>query len=164
MSSVDKQLSSTQSALKDVNKLLKLDPKNTELLTQKQNLLQKSIQLTQERLKTLKTASEEAAKTAGNYDKWKAVYTPIQEEIVKTNQKLDVLKKNMKSMEQTGDVNTEGYKKAQTDVSELETKLESLKQQKKQVDEEFGRPISPEGMDALKREIQAAFSVFSFGR
>ena len=156
MSSVDKQLSSTQSALKDVNKLLKLDPKNTELLTQKQNLLQKSIQLTQERLKTLKTASEEAAKTAGNYDKWKAVYTPIQEEIVKTNQKLDVLKKNMKSMEQTGDVNTEGYKKAQTDVSELETKLESLKQQKKQVDEEFGRPISPEGMDALKREIQAA--------
>jgi TP901 family phage tail tape measure protein len=156
LSSVDKQLSSTQSALKDVNKLLKLDPKNTELLTQKQNLLQKSIQLTQERLKTLKTASEEAAKTAGNYDKWKAVYTPIQEEIVKTNQKLDVLKKNMKSMEQTGDVNTEGYKKAQTDVSELETKLESLKQQKKQVDEEFGRPISPEGMDALKREIQAA--------
>ena len=156
MSSVDKQLSSTQSALKDVNKLLKLDPKNTELLTQKQNLLQKSIQLTQERLKTLKTASEEAAKTAGNYDKWKAVYTPIQEEIVKTNQKLDVLKKNMKSMEQTGDVNTEGYKKAQTDVSELETKLESLKQQKKQVDEEFGHPISPEGMDALKREIQAA--------
>lgn len=133
---------------------MKLDPKNTELLTQKQNLLQKSIQLTQERLKTLKTASEEAAKTAGNYDKWKAAYTPIQEEIVKTNQKLDTLKKNMKSMEQEGNVNTEGYKKAQTDVSELETKLESLRQQKKQVDEEFGRPISPESMDSLSREIE----------
>lgn len=125
------------------------------MLTQKQNLLQKSIQQTEERLKTLKKASEEAAKTAGNYDKWKAAYTPIQEEIVKTNKKLDTLKKNMKSMEQAGDVNTEGYKKAQADVSELETKLESLKQQKKQVDEEFGHPISPEGMDALKREIQA---------
>lgn len=137
-----------------MNKLLKLDPKNTELLTQKQNLLQESIQLTQERLKTLKTASEEAAKTAGNYDKWKAAYTPIQEEIVKTNQKLDALKKNMKDMEQTGDVNTEGYKKAQADVSELEAKLESLKQQKKHVDEEFERPISPESMDALNREIE----------
>lgn len=125
------------------------------MLTQKQNLLQKSIQQTEERLKALKKASEEAAKTAGNYDKWKADYTPIQEEIVKTNKKLDTLKKNMKSMEQAGDVNTEGYKKAQADVSELETKLESLKQQKKQVDEEFGHPISPEGMDALKREIQA---------
>ena len=155
LASVDKQLNSTQSALRDVNKLLKLDPKNTELLTQKQNLLQKSIQQTEERLKALKKASEEAAKTAGNYDKWKADYTPIQEEIVKTNKKLDTLKKNMKSMEQAGDVNTEGYKKAQADVSELETKLESLKQQKKQVDEEFGHPISPEGMDALKREIQA---------
>ena len=137
-----------------MNKLLKLDPKNTELLTQKQNLLQKSIQLTQERLKSLKAASEEAAKTAGNYDKWKAAYTPIQEEIVKTNQKLDTLKKNMKSMEQAGNVNTEGYKKAQTDVSRLETKLESLKQQKKQVDEEFEHPISPESMDALNREIE----------
>lgn len=151
---MDKQLNSTQKSLKDVNKLLKLDPKNTELLTQKHKLLQKGIQQTQERLKTLKKASEEAAKTAGNYDKWKDAYTPIQDEITKTNQKLDTLKKNMKSMEQEGNVNTEAYKKAQTDVSQLEENLSQLKQQKKQVDEEFGHPISPEGMDALQREIQ----------
>ena len=154
LSGIDKQLNSTQKALKDVNKLLKLDPKNTELLTQKQKLLQQSIEQTRERLKTLKKASEEAAKTAGNYDKWKEAYTPIQDEIIKTNRKLDTLKKNMKSMEQEGNVNTEGYKKAKTQVSELEQKLDSLKQAKKQVDEEFGHPISPEGMDAIQREIQ----------
>lgn len=154
LSGIDKQLNSTQKALKDVNKLLKLDPKNTELLTQKQKLLQQSIEQTRERLKTLKKASEEAAKTAGNYDKWKEAYTPIQDEIIKTNQKLDTLKKNMKSMEQEGNVNTEGYKKAQTQASELEQKLDSLKQAKKQVDEEFGHPVSPEGMDAIQREIQ----------
>lgn len=154
LSGIDKQLNSTQKALKDVNKLLKLDPKNTELLTQKQKLLQQSIEQTRERLKTLKKASEEAAKTAGNYDKWKEAYTPIQNEIVKTNKKLDTLKKNMKSMEESGDINTEGYKKVQTQISELEQKLDSLKQAKKQVDEEFGHPISPEGMDAIQREIQ----------
>lgn len=123
-------------------------------MTQKQKLLQQSIEQTKERLKTLKKASEEAAKTAGNYDKWKEAFTPIQDEIVKTNKRIDTLKKNMKSMEETGDIDTEGYKKAQTEVSELEKKLDSLKQAKKQVDEEFGHPISPEGMDALQREIQ----------
>ena len=38
---VDKQIKNTQTALKDVNKLLKMDPGNTELLRQKQKLLRK---------------------------------------------------------------------------------------------------------------------------
>ena len=40
LKSLDGQLQRTQSALKDVNKLLKLDPGNTELLRQKQKQLQ----------------------------------------------------------------------------------------------------------------------------
>jgi phage-related minor tail protein len=36
---VDKSLKDTQGQLKDVNKLLKLDPSNVELLRQKQDLL-----------------------------------------------------------------------------------------------------------------------------
>ena len=36
---VNKNINSTQSQLKDVEKLLKLDPTNTELLAQKQSLL-----------------------------------------------------------------------------------------------------------------------------
>lgn len=36
---VNKEIKSTQSQLKDVEKLLKLDPSNTELLSQKQKLL-----------------------------------------------------------------------------------------------------------------------------
>ena len=39
LKSLDGQLQRTQSALKDVNKLLKLDPGNTELLRQKQKQL-----------------------------------------------------------------------------------------------------------------------------
>ncbi len=153
LSGVDKKLYGVEQSLKDVNKLLKLDPTNTELLNQKQKLLQQSISETKNRLETLKQASEQAAKTAGNYDAWKEAYTPIQEEIVKTNEKMDKLKKSMKSMEESGQIDTEEYKKLQTEVDQSSDRLKELKAQKKQVDDEFGQPISPEGFDSLQREI-----------
>lgn len=53
---VDKNLKTTQSNLRDVNKLLKLDPKNTDLLRQKQKLLNDAITDTKEKLKTEKEA------------------------------------------------------------------------------------------------------------
>ena len=40
---VDKQLRTTQTNLRDVNKLLKLNPGSTELLTQKQKQLTEAI-------------------------------------------------------------------------------------------------------------------------
>ena len=153
LSGVDKKLYGVEQSLKDVNKLMKLDPTNTELLNQKQKLLQQSISETKNRLETLKQASEQAAKTAGNYDAWKEAYTPIQEEILKTNEKMDKLKKSMKSMEESGRIDTEEYKKLQTEVDQSSDKLKELKAQKKQVDDEFGQPISPEGFDSLQREI-----------
>mgnify|MGYP000553227779 CR=1 FL=1 len=54
---VNGQIKSTQSQLKDVNKLLKLDPGNTELLAQKHKLLAEAVSETKEKLATLKTAS-----------------------------------------------------------------------------------------------------------
>ena len=46
LESVNKNIKNTQIQLKDVEKLLKLDPKNTELLSQKQKLLADSISAT----------------------------------------------------------------------------------------------------------------------
>ncbi|PLT88412.1 phage tail tape measure protein [Mediterraneibacter gnavus] len=66
---------------------------------------------------------------------------------------MDKLKKSMKSMEESGQIDTEEYKKLQTEIDESSSRLKELKTQKKQVDDEFGHPISPEGMDALQREI-----------
>lgn len=153
LDATEKKIYGTQAALKDVNKMLKLDPTNTELLAQKQKLLQQAIQETEGKLKTLKTASEQAAKTAGNYDAWKAAYTPVQEEIVKTNDKIDKLKKSMKAMEESGQIDTEEYKNLQAEVDESTDRLKVLKTQKKEIDDEFGKPISPEVFDSLQREI-----------
>lgn len=56
---VDKQVSKTKTELKDVEKLLKLDPENTELLAEKQKLLADSVDLTKERLTKLQEAQEQ---------------------------------------------------------------------------------------------------------
>ena len=50
---VNKEIKSTQSQLKDVEKLLKLDPGNTELLAQKEKLLSDAVKETKEKLEAL---------------------------------------------------------------------------------------------------------------
>ena len=59
LSGVNKEIKSTQSQLKDVNKLLKLDPTNTTLLEQKQKLLQQAVSEAKEKLTQLKSAQDQ---------------------------------------------------------------------------------------------------------
>ena len=60
LSSGNKEIKTTQSQLKDVEKLLKLDPTNTELVAQKQRLLGDAIKGTKDKLDILKTAASQA--------------------------------------------------------------------------------------------------------
>lgn len=85
---VNNTIRSTQSELKDVSKLLKLDPSNTELLTQKQNDLKSAISATKEKLDTLRTASEQAKAQMESGDLGRDKYDAIQREIVDTEQEL----------------------------------------------------------------------------
>ena len=80
---VDKQLSNTQSELRDVNKLLKLDPKNTDLVVQKHRLLGEAVKDTKDRLTQLKEAQKGATDTAG--------YDTLQREIIETEKNLESL-------------------------------------------------------------------------
>ena len=81
---VNGQIKSTQSQLKDVNKLLKLDPGNTELLAQKHKLLAEAVSETKEKLATLKTAAEQANTALANGEISKEQYDALQREIVET--------------------------------------------------------------------------------
>lgn len=146
-------ISKTQAALRDVNRLLKIDPKNTELLAQKQKLLSQAVEETKKKLDTLKSASEQAAKTVGKYDAWKNAYTPIQEEIGKTQEKIKSLKQKMSELEKAGKVDTAEYRALGEELKNEENCLQSLKQKAKEVSDEFGNPISHEQYDALQREI-----------
>lgn len=153
---VDKNISNTQSQLKDVEKLLKLDPTNTELLSQKQKLLGDAVKDTRDRLDSLKTASKEAAKTKDNYDAWKEKITPIQTEITKTTDELKKLKERSKEANEQlsrGEISQEQYDDLQREIKETSDKLKDLKKSKEDTDKEFGHPISQEEFDRIQREI-----------
>lgn len=88
LSGVNTEIKNTQSALRDVEKLLKLDPTNTELLAQKQRLLTDAVSETKEKLETLKTAAEQANEQLANGDITQEQYDALQREIVDTEQRL----------------------------------------------------------------------------
>ena len=91
---VDGELKNTQAQLRDVNKLLKLDPTNTDLLKQKQELLGKQVKDTKDRLKALQ--DEQKRLDAEGADKSSAQYQALQREIVETEQKLKSAEKAAK--------------------------------------------------------------------
>ena len=153
LSGVNKKINTTQAELRDVEKLLKLDPKNTVLLKQKQELLAKSVEDTKEKLESLKKANEQAADSVKNYDAWKAAYDPIQQEIDTTQKKLAELKEAQKEAMDIQGTDGDEYKKLQEEISETAKQLKELKQQVKEVSEEFGNPVSNSQFDALQREI-----------
>lgn len=85
---VDSQIKNTQTTLKDVNKLLKLDPGNTELLKQKQAQLNDAIGLTKDRLEQLKDAQSQVGQGTAEWD-------ALQREILETEQNLGGLQKEL---------------------------------------------------------------------
>ena len=92
---VDGQLKQTQTALKDINRLLKLDPGNTELLTQKQKNLEKAIQQTKDRLKQLKDAQKGVKEGSAEWD-------ALQREIIETEQQLKSLENELRTFGSVG--------------------------------------------------------------
>lgn len=82
------EIKSTQAQLKDVEKLLKMDPGNTELLAQKEKLLAQAVDETKQKLETLKTAAEQANTALANGDISQEQYDALQREIVETEQNL----------------------------------------------------------------------------
>ena len=91
LSGVNKEIKNTQTQLKDVEKLLKLDPSNTELVAQKQKLLKDAIAQTKEKLDTLKLAAEQANEQLQKGEITQQQYDALQREIQETEQTLKSL-------------------------------------------------------------------------
>ena len=90
---VNSSIKTTQAELKDVEKLLKLDPGNTELLAQKHRLLGDAVKETKEKLATLKTAAEQANEALAKGEISQSQYDALQREIIETEQQLKALAK-----------------------------------------------------------------------
>ena len=89
LDSVDKKSKDLSSELGQINKLLKMDPKNTELLAQKQKVLASSISNTSEKLKTLKEAEKQVQKQFEQGKVSEEQVRALQREIIATEKKLN---------------------------------------------------------------------------
>ncbi|WP_022761879.1 phage tail tape measure protein [Butyrivibrio sp. AD3002] len=98
LESVNKSIRTTQGCLTDVNKLLKMDPGNLELLSQKQSYLSKAIADTEEKLKAEKEAYEQLKNTDG-FDKNSDQAKNLRREIEATTIKLNELKDAVGSLD-----------------------------------------------------------------
>lgn len=114
---LDKTLQDTQSKLKDIDRLLKLDPKNTELLTQKQKALHDAVNATKERLKQLREAAANATPESMGQEQ----YDSLQREIIATEQNLESLERQS---EEFGSVFGQKISAAAAAMQELGGKIE----------------------------------------
>ena len=92
---VNSTLKQTQSDLRDINKLLKLDPKNTELLEQKQKNLKGAIEQTNTKLEKLKEAQKGVAEGSREWD-------ALQREIIDTENQLQSLEGELRNFGSVG--------------------------------------------------------------
>lgn len=99
LSGVNKEISTTQKQLRDVERLLKLDPGNVTLLEQKQRLLADSVEQTKQKLDSLKNAEKQVQQQFAQGKVSQAQYDALQREIVATEADLRKAEKAASSLQ-----------------------------------------------------------------
>lgn len=110
-SKIQNAVNKTTSLYKDMDKMLKLDPKNLEVLTQKQQELNKVIDTTKDRLSYLKNEMTNKLKTEGldkNSDEFKA----LRREIIYTERQLESYQKELEDTNKVLSKTTRSLKEA----------------------------------------------------
>lgn len=134
LSGINASLKSTQGELNDVSRLLKLDPTHTELLTQKQQLLEKQTASTAQKLDTLKTAQTQLQKKLEDgvtaTEEERQQMDRLQREIVATEESFKKMEAELKSTQKTLEDNAESaqtlsgkMKKLGADVTDADSQL-----------------------------------------
>ena len=95
---VNKTSRDLQSELRQVDRLLKLDPKNTELLAQKQKLLGDAVSNTRDKLSTLKEAERQVQEQFKRGEVSEEQYRAIQREVIQTERNLKDLESQLKNV------------------------------------------------------------------
>lgn len=107
---VNSATASLSKELKGINTMLKLDPKNTELLAQKQKVLKENIKATADKLANLKEIQKQFIESGGDLNSEK--YRNLQREIIKTENELKTLK-----------IEASNWTKASNALQEVESKM-----------------------------------------
>ena len=94
---VNSQIYELNTDLKNLNQALKLDPSNTQLLSQKYEVLQRAIEESKNKLETLKKAQQQMGDYNSLTDKQKSSYNALSLEIVKTEKAIANMNNELKN-------------------------------------------------------------------
>lgn len=97
LTQINKEIGSTQKQLKDVERLLKMDPHNTELMEQKQRLLNERVGETKTKLEALKEAQRQVGEELKKTGEGQEQYDALTREIVACENELKNLQKEANS-------------------------------------------------------------------
>lgn len=161
LSGTNKNIKDTQSALKDVERLLKMDPGNTTLLEQKQRLLAQSVEATAEKVRTLKEAmagAGEALERNNAYEKLSNDLEDAQKRAEAAGNALLEMQNKLDKLQQTdGGGSSAQIKETTAEIERLskvvddaDAEVQTLKQSLEDID---GPRIDQGQYDALQREL-----------
>lgn len=135
LKSVNASTNKLKSELRDVERLLKLDPTNTTLLEQKQKLLAQSVQTAREKLDQLREAEEQVEQQFKEGKIGEEQYRAFQREVVKAEQSLRTAEEQLESFGKTEDETSndtkelsEAVKKAGKETEDSGDKAEKAKE------------------------------------
>lgn len=160
LGSVEAKARNLESELKQINKALKLDPGNAELLSQKYELLSRSITAAQTRLNALK-AAETAVQRAFERDKaYKDTYLPLKEQVSQATaslRELSAARKEARTQYKAGNLGEDEYKRICDEAREASRALKELRAKQQEVASTVnGDRLNEEQYRAYRRELQRA--------
>lgn len=119
---VNQKLNTSKSDLKDIDKLLKLDPGNVELLKQKQDALNKATEATKSKIEEEKKILEQL-KNSDQTPEVARNAEVLERQIIEDEKALESLEKQMKDF---GSVGSQQIKAAGKDMQDLGDKISSV--------------------------------------
>lgn len=125
----EKQSRSLQVELREIEKQLKFDPTNTELLAQKQTVLSQNIKETSSKLDTLKEAEKQVIKQFEKGEVAEDQVRALQREIIQTENTLDSMKSELSSTTKTIKDLADGTDNAEKHTKEYKESVKDAKEE-----------------------------------
>lgn len=157
LSGVNKEISTTQKQLRDVERLLKLDPGNVTLLEQKQRLLADSVEQTKQKLDSLKSAEKQVQQQFAQGKVSQAQYDALQREIVATEADLRKAEKAASSLQ-----DEIAQSKGESALKQLGNAASETASEVKKIDEKPIEDVEDAAKDADDALEEAGDSASSF--
>ncbi|MBM6897451.1 hypothetical protein H9X86_08755 [Pseudoflavonifractor capillosus] len=157
LSGTNKEIKNTQAQLRDVERLLKLDPTNTTLLEQKQRLLAEAVGETKTKLDTLKTAEKQVQDQFKRGEVSQQQYDALQREIISTKNELGKLENAAK------DTNTQIYNIDPSKITDVRTSAKEAREALKRIDAQPVRDVESAAKNAGDALENAGKQASNFG-